>query len=293
MSFLQVASWNIEHLSGASRESKKQSAYALSEHIEMAGIDIIALQEIYVTHSDDGVRRNEILDRVTELLEEHLRDAWEYIILPNRDETDESQLCALLWNTSRVQKSDVVKLDVSHRDGDDSLWDRTPHAVKFTMLLDVWHKVDGEWEEQEERKSIVIVPLHMKSNYGGSTLNKRKRGKEAKALCAVLDEIKAIDESVILIGDTNCLNNDEPAIETYIDNGLIDLNNNDAATYWSREFGEAPFDRAFIAHGREEFKYTRQYVLRSTDLTMHDRLLSDHYMIKICVKTYLDDADPR
>ena len=35
-SFLQIASWNVENLSGASRASRKQSVYALTDHIEMA-----------------------------------------------------------------------------------------------------------------------------------------------------------------------------------------------------------------------------------------------------------------
>ena len=293
MSFLQIASWNIEHLSGASRQDAAQTAYALSEHIEMAGVDIIALQEIYVTSPAGEERRNEILDRVCELLEEHLHTPWAYLILPNRNAGDRSQLCAILWDTTRARNSDVVKLNVSHRDGDDPLWDRTPHAIKFTMLIDVWHRVDGNWEQKEEEKSVVIVPLHMKSNYGGSNKARRIRKKEADTLCAQLDVINAIDPSIILIGDTNCLRADEPAIDVFTEHGLIDLNNTDGTTYWSRDYGESPFDRAFVAEGRDEFKYTRQYVLRSTDLAKHDRFLSDHYMIKISVKTYLDDADPR
>jgi hypothetical protein len=82
-------------------------------------------------------------------------------------------------------------------------------------------------------------------------------------------------------------------VETFLDHGFRDLNNNDSATYWSREYGESPFDRVFVAGERREFKYTRQYVLRSSDLAMHDRFLSDHYMIKVSVKDYVDDADPR
>ncbi len=97
----------------------------------------------------------------------------------------------------------------------------------------------------------------------------------------------------MLLGDTNILKNDEPAIETFIENGFIDLNNNDGATYWSKDFGESPFDRVFVAKERPEFRYTRQYVLRSSDLLQHDRFLSDHYMIKVSVKDYVDDADPR
>ena len=56
MSFLQIASWNVEHLSGNKRGANNQSAYALADHIEMAGVDIVALQEIYVTEASEEVR---------------------------------------------------------------------------------------------------------------------------------------------------------------------------------------------------------------------------------------------
>ncbi|WP_425530713.1 endonuclease/exonuclease/phosphatase family protein [Rhizobium binae] len=56
MGFLQIASWNIEHLSGAPRADRRQSAFALADHIEMSGIDVIALQEVYLTPADEEVR---------------------------------------------------------------------------------------------------------------------------------------------------------------------------------------------------------------------------------------------
>jgi endonuclease/exonuclease/phosphatase family metal-dependent hydrolase len=311
MSFLQIASWNIEHLSGATRADRRQSAFALADHIEMAGIDLIALQEIYVTPSDEEVRlaegqpviqnhagserRNSDLDIVCYLLEEHLDNPWAYYILPNRHSGDKSQLCAVMWNKTRLTLDDVRAIDVAHEDNGDNLWDRKPHVLTFTSDIEVWRRsANGEWEKIEERRRLALIPLHMKSNYGGVTKNRRVRGKEATALCAALNAIRdQIDPSLILIGDTNILNNAEPAIEAFVDNGFVDLNNNDSATYWSPQYSEAPFDRAFIASERREFRYTRQYVLRSSDLTAHDRFLSDHYMIKISVKDYVDDADPR
>ena len=33
MSFLQIASWNIEHLSGHPRAQRRQSAYALNDQL--------------------------------------------------------------------------------------------------------------------------------------------------------------------------------------------------------------------------------------------------------------------
>ena len=274
---------------------------------------MIALQEVYVTPDDEEVRlvegqpaiatrknaashgRNCDLDMVCHLLEEHLDDPWVYHVLPNRRAGDKSQLCAVMWNTSRLNLEDVKALDVMHEDGDDHLWDRTPHLLSFTSDIEVWRRPEGgDWQLENERRRLSLVPLHMKSNYGGVTKNRRVREKEAKTLCAALDAIRGeFDPSLVMIGDTNILSNTEPAIEVLIDHGYIDLNNNDGATYWSAQYGESPFDRAFVAPDRKEFRYSRQYVLRSSDLEMHDRYLSDHYMIKISVKDYLDDADPR
>lgn len=311
MSYLQIASWNIEHLSGAPRAQRRQSAFALTDHIEMSGIDVIALQEVYVTPEDEEVRlapnqpvittraqtarRNSDLDVVCYLLEEHLEVPWAYYILPNRQAGDKSQLCAVMWNTKRLTLDDVKALDVAHRDGDDALWDRKPHLVSFTSDIRVWRRSsDGEWQQAVEKRRLGLVPLHMKSNYGGVTVNRRVRGKEAITLCEALKALRPeIDPTLVLIGDTNILNNSEPAIETFVSHDFTDLNNNDSATYWSPQYSEAPFDRAFVAANRPEFRYSRQYVLRSSDLTAHDRFLSDHYMIKISVKDYVDDADPR
>lgn len=52
------------------------------------------------------------------------------------------------------------------------------------------------------------------------------------------------------------------------------------------------FDGILVAEKRPEFKYSRQPVLRSSDPFLHDRFLSDHYMIKVSGKDILDDADP-
>lgn len=310
MGFLQIASWNIEHLSGQPRVERKQSAYALADHIEMAGIDIIALQEVYVTDSNEEVRlfdnqpviesrsetgrRNADLDVVCYLLEEHLDTPWRYIILPNRNDGDRSQLCAVMWNTVRLTLRDATPLEVQHRDGELSLWDRKPHLLSFSSKIDVWRRSDtGEWKKEAENRTLSVVPIHMKSNYGGVTKNRLVRAKEAETLCDALQALQNLEPSLVLLGDTNILRNDEPAIETFVSRGFVDLNNNDATTYWSKAYSEAPFDRFFVREGRSEFKYSRQYVLRSSDLTLHDRFLSDHYMIKMSIKDYVDDADPR
>lgn len=311
MSFLQVASWNIEHLSGQPRAARRQSAYALADHVEMAGIDLLALQEVYVTAANEQVRlsskqpiiqsrahstrRNSDLDIVCYLLEEHLDTPWKYVVIPNRQAGDRSQLCAVMWNTQRLTLADLRPLGVLHKVGDDALWDRKPHLLSFTSAIEVWRRTaEGKWEKQPETRTLSLVPLHMKSNYDGVAKNRQVRAKEAETLCDAIDAIRGtFDPSLIMLGDTNILRNDEPALETFARRGFVDLNNNDATTYWSKDYGESPFDRIFVATDRPEFRYSRQYVLRSSDLQKHDRFLSDHYMIKVSVKDYVDDADPR
>lgn len=311
MSYLQVASWNIEHLGGANRATRRQSAFALAEHIEMSGIDIIALQEIYVTTEEEvhltpgghvvpsqaeTERRNSDLDLVCYLLEEHLDGTeWRYYIAPNRDEGDMSQLCAVLWNSRRLTLDRVTRLAVAHNDGGDSLWDRAPHLFEFASEIRVWRRSEGgEWTQVDETRRLALVPLHMKANVGGETLGRRRREKEARTLCQALAGLgEALEESLVLIGDTNILSSAEPAIELLFDAGFIDLNNHDAPTFGNYMSKGAPFDRAFVRKERPEFKYSRQYVLHSTDVGAHDKLLSDHYMIKIPIKDYVDDNDAR
>ena len=239
--------------------------------------------------------RNRELDIVCYLLEEHLGDPWVYLILPNRDTDDKDQLCAVMWNGNRVRENGVHRLAVDFRVDGDRLWDRAPHAIKFTTTVKVWQRnANGESEQVDEDRSIALVPLHMKSNYGGGTINPRKRAKEAKTLCEQLPWVaENVDPSVVLIGDTNIKNNAEEAIDYFIESGFLDLNSSDRSTYWSQYYGHSPFDRVFVADDRDEFRYTRQYILQSADLEAHDRELSDHYMIKISIKSYVDDADPR
>ncbi|MCA9608004.1 MAG: hypothetical protein KC619_20490, partial [Myxococcales bacterium] len=211
MSFIQIASWNIEHLDGSSRKDRPQSAFALADHIEMAGIDVAVLQEIYVTaHGEqitinDGVnavpiaalpvhgktRRNATLDIVCFLLEEHLDDVWRYIILPNRHAGDESQLIAVVFNQTRLSLKAVTALDVAHSDDGDSLWDRKPHVVELTSSIPVWYRdASGAWQQTPQTRSLSVVPLHMKSNYGGVTKNRRVRAKEAATLCEALEKVQ-------------------------------------------------------------------------------------------------------
>lgn len=275
LTYIQIGSWNIKHLGRQpTSHEQSQSVFALTDHIEMAGIDVLALQEIYVT-SSSGMR-NEHLDRTCELLKEHTEQDWDYVILPNRDKTDTSQLCGFFWNTTVVDQVGAWEVPVKTKVGSDWLWDRKPHAVKFRTKHDIRGK----------QRSFVAVPLHMKAN-GKDKRAKKKRALEATELAAQVPWIiqQTEDESLILLGDANILGSWEKAVEIFEDAGFDDLNSEDAPTYAG---SRAPFDRIFVRSDRDEFQFSRQYVIRSANETAHLDYLSDHYLVKTSMKVFKD-----
>lgn len=276
LTYIQIGSWNIKHLGRQpTAQQQAQSVYALTDHIEMAGIDVLALQEIYITEADG--MRNAHIERACVLLKEHTGSNWNYKLLENRNPQDTSQLCGFLWNESILELQGTLPIPVKTKIGEDWLWDRKPHAVKFETR----EKLNGE------KKSFIAVNLHMKSNYRDRRA-KYKRTLEAEELCRhlpwVIDQLG--DESLVLLGDTNILGGWEKAIDHFADAGLDDLNAEDAATFAG---GTAPFDRIFVSSHRDEFKYSRQYVLRSANESAHLDYLSDHYLIKTSLKAYVDE----
>ena len=270
--YVHIGSWNVEHFSKAN-DGNDENVYALTEHIEMGSIDVLAVQEIYVTHKEDGARKNKDLDVVMNLLEEHTDAEWRYELYENKHSGDKSQLCGLIWNASILNKLEVFKIPVKDKVNDLNLWDRTPHAVKFKYR----HKTD-----------FVIIPIHMKSNFGGATKAKKVRHQEAITLMENIDLVKSTltDLDIVIIGDTNCLGSYEKALEVITDNEFIDLNESDAPTFVD---GKAPFDRIFVPSNEKEFLFSRQYIMVSSNPSEHDKYLSDHFMIKTVMKIRRDD----
>lgn len=275
--YLNVGSWNIEHFGKADDNSENQ--YAIAEHIELSGVDILALQELYDT--SDNELRNVHIEEALDLVEEHTGDKWGYEIFPNRSRSDKSQLCGITWNTSKVSKEKTiqipVKTKVQYEGKEMLLWDRLPHAVKF--------KTD------EGKTDLIAISIHMKSNVGKRHIVMRKRYEEAKTLMDNIDyvENELNDKDIIILGDTNCKSRSEDAIQAFVKSGFEDLNEDDITTYVKGN--SAPFDRIFVPRGdeRKAFLYSRQYIMRSASPLAHDNYLSDHYLIKTMVKIRKDD----
>ncbi|MDC8004284.1 endonuclease/exonuclease/phosphatase family protein [Aureisphaera galaxeae] len=276
--YLNVGCWNIEHY-GKSTDDNDENEYALAEHIELSGVDILALQELYITDSTNMENRH--LRKALDLIEEHTGNSWEYEIFPNKNAGDKSQLCGVAWNTARVTKEETykipVKTHVMHEGKRLGLWDRTPHAVKFAT--------------EPGKTDLVVIPIHMKSNVGRRHEVILKRKYEAETLIDNIGNVvdKLNDKDIVILGDTNCKSRSEEAIQAFVKGGFEDLNEDDIPTFVRGN--EAPFDRIFIPQSEERkaFWYSRQYILRAASPLAHDTYLSDHYLIKTMVKIRSDD----
>lgn len=273
-SYLKLGSWNIEHLG---KRPSGQHPKALAEHLLMASVDVLALQEIYDTDDNDGTRTNKKLDDTFALVNKQPGQAWEYVLFANSDMTDTSQLCGVAWNKARVQKvGDPLRLKVEDDDPNDDfkLWDRHPHAIKFSAGAG--------------KTDFVLISLHMKSNVDEVQFGQTQRAKEAKTLVDQLATVKQHfkDQDVILIGDTNVKDANEEAVKQFVGAGYIDLNAGDLSTFFQ---GQAPFDRIFIPQGQPEFKFSRQYCLKASNAQGHEKSLSDHFMIMAMFQIQDDD----
>jgi predicted extracellular nuclease len=278
---------NIENFGKDDNNTDNQ--FAIAEHFEMSGVDVLALQELHRTNdisNPNTAIENEFLQAAIDLIEEHTGQKWEYEIFRNRSPNDTSQLCGVVWNTSKVEKvGETLRLGVKHIAKEGSLklnlWDRHPHAVKFKAR-------PGETPGLE-LTDFVIVSLHMKSNVGKRHIVMRTRYHEARELMEQLHAIKTEfgEKDIILLGDTNCKGRNEDAVQEFVKHGFEDLNEDDVPTYYRGE--SAPFDRIFVPADRKPFLYSRQYFLRSASPLAHDRFLSDHYMVKTSIVIRKDE----
>lgn len=285
---VRLGAWNIEHLGSPERRSPParnvaQKPEDLARYIAKSRVDVLALEEIGDTDGVATTRRNATLDRTFELLSVD-GASWKYVLLPKKDTTETFQLTGVAWNTARVQLvGEPFRIPVVDDPNDDvDPWQRHPHGLKFTAGAG--------------KTDFVVIPLHMKSNVGGAA-TANQRAKEAQML---VDQLPAIrnhfqDEDLVLLGDANCLKATEPALQSYRDAGLRDLNAADQpTTYRGGQYDPAPFDRLLVTD-QTELRASRLEVLApATDAEHleHKKKLSDHFLVATTITVGPDD-DPR
>ncbi len=273
---LRIGSWNIENLG---ERNFGQNQFAIAEYLQLSGVDVLALQEIHDTDGSGAPYRNGRLDQVVALLNEQHEAEWKYQLFPKRDEDETKQLCGLLWNEKRVKKiGEPLRVPLDHEHG--TLWDRHPYAVKFQAA-------------GTGKSDFVLISVHMKSNVsnpGDALTPVERRAHEAEALADALEGVSSHfqDEDIVILGDTNCLNGNEAALQTFTGIGLRDLNAKATPTYVSG----GPFDHIFVPNAQLEFRFSRQYLLAPADTVAHDKALSDHMMILMTMQVLADDDVP-
>jgi len=265
-----VGSWNIEHLG---ERKGGQHPKALAEHIELAGVDVLALAEVYDTDGAEATRTNEKLDAALAELNALPDHDWEYTLTPKRKRDETFQLTGVAWNRKKVKKEGALKVRVTR--GAEHTWNRQPYAIKFSVV-------------GAPAADFILIPVHMKSNTDGEELGRKTREAEARALAEMLDAVREElgDDDVIVLGDTNCLAAGEPALQVFREAGLVDLNDKDAVTYRKGSHA-SPFDRILVSRG-PEFAYSRQYVLTPSDPEAHLKQLSDHFVVLTAVRVIED-----
>ena len=82
---VRIGSWNIQNLG---EREWGQHPKALAQHIQLAGVDLLALQEIHDDDGDPDKRTNTRLDRIVELLNAQPGHAWTYVLFPKRRPRD-------------------------------------------------------------------------------------------------------------------------------------------------------------------------------------------------------------
>ncbi|MBY0262771.1 MAG: hypothetical protein K2Q20_10530 [Phycisphaerales bacterium] len=291
---LLVGFWNIEWLgkpdnrSGPARDIA-QKPEDIADAIIDSKVCILGLAEIVAPGPGRPIRSPE-LEAVVDVLNTRTKQRWEYVLSPGRSDGD--QLTGLLWNTARVTAlNDAGKPWQQGRDEPwpvpvrrarsaqgSSLWNRPPHAVKFSA--------------GPGKADFVVIVLHMKADYNGDFAAHRQQEAEAlvDALPAVRDRFT--DRDIVLLGDTNQIADTEPSSKAFQAAGLTDLNPGTTRTNWrsgtmDRVFvpaGRPAFDQPTFLSASDAFKRSRGW-----DDREFKRRLSDHFLVVTRVRAVPDD----
>lgn len=281
---VRIGAWNIEWLGHpekrfGERSGVEQTPDDLADVIVAADVSILALAEISATDRPDDGWTNRTLDEALQIVSSRTGGDWRHRLFPDR--RDGEQITGIAWDARRVAAiGEPVPLAVSNEPGplERRLWSRPPWAMKFAL--------------GPGRTDVVVIPIHMKSNYSGDFAP--HRAAEAQALVDALPAIRAAfaDEDVLVIGDSNAKPG-EPALAVFAESGFRDANAHGAVTH---TFVGA-IDRAFLPVDQPEFADDRFAVIGADGLPSRGWSnaqfmvhASDHALIVVEV-VVMDDDD--
>jgi len=291
---IRIASWNIEWLGKPEDRSGPAKNIAqdpedLADVIHESGASVVALQEIVTRVVGTPLRSREV-EGVLESLKKRTSATWDYVLFPGRQDGD--QLTGVIWNTKILsavkadgtawsQPKDVpwaLPIPRGRSAKGTSMWNRPPHAMKFSS--------------GDKKTDFVVIVLHMKADYQGDFAEHRKE--EAQALIQAIPQVRNVwnDQDIIILGDTNFVQNVEPAANLLVEANFKDLNAGRSQTHWR---GGA-MDRIFTPNGQPEFASSRFDVISDNYLKKRKiqpedfkRRYSDHYLTVATFKSMKDD----
>ncbi|HEV8379323.1 MAG TPA: hypothetical protein VGP99_10770, partial [Tepidisphaeraceae bacterium] len=131
---IRIGSWNLAWLGPSNHTpAERRTPEDLAQYIARSGAAVISLQLVGETPGYPG--RNTTLNSVAHILFSEGQGDWDYLLFPTQSR-DRSGCTGVMWNKrwlSIVDKPYAIPVPRGQKALDDTLiWDRIPHAVKFS-----------------------------------------------------------------------------------------------------------------------------------------------------------------
>lgn len=282
-STVRIGSWNMHWLGRSDRRGNtEQSPEDIAKYIDASKVAILAINEVSFNDGTEALPQNKSLKRAMALLKAKTGDDWEHRLFLRDDPRDVDLLCGVAWNTSKVKLIEKpMRIGIRRSKRWQDIWNRHPYAVKFST--------------GEGKTDVVVIPVHMKSNFGGVFKTSKQRTQEARTLIRALGQVQNqfSDDDVIILGDFNTRYGSEECLYRYAVTGFKDLNGADQMT-WIKDnrYSAAPFDRILVSREQPEVKDCKQVVFKEHHLGTEEKyrkVLSDHYLVYTDVAVQEDD----
>ena len=270
---VRVGSWNLHWLCRKDRRGGvAQKPEDIAKNLLASKCSILGLNEVSANDGDNANPKNKSLGEAFKLIKNQTGDEWKYVIFLRDDPNDKDLLTGVAWTASKVKLvGQPLRLSIRRNKTWKDIWNRPPVAIKFST--------------GEGKTDLVVIPVHMKSNFGGAFKTGKQRAQEARTLIRALGQVqnKFSDDDVIILGDFNTRYGSEESQFRFAVAGFKDLNAADAKTWIkSSRYSAAPFDRILVPDSEPEMKSSTMTVFKGHHLGSEEnyrKLLSDHYLV--------------
>jgi len=238
-----VTTWNIEHLGtegrgfgggyGGGNIPLRTGAQldAIAQFIENdIQADVLAVQEIGITHEDSGYTRSTQLDHIVAAM----GPEWRYILPPkNDDHGEDSMYVGYIWNAQKVRAVSVAPMAVPRIElAGKALFDRVP-MIGYFEILD---------SQGQGKNDFALVNVHLASGQHNDENHLIAMTLIEYRLTKALEAMGVRESDRIILGDFN----DNPYRRT-----------NSGRTKYSPAMYQHMFFKGFVDYVTPDFHSTR------------------------------------